>query len=440
MKLGSLFDGSGGFPLAARINGISTAWTSEIEDFPMKVSAKNFPDAVQLGDITKIDGSKVEAVDIISFGSPCQDMSLAGGRKGLKHSEHGSEETTRSGLFYEAIRIIEEMRKQTNGRYPRYAVWENVAGAFSSNNGEDFRAVLEAFVGVAEKDAPLLPKPDRWQWSGQIMGDRFSVAWRTLDAQYWGVPQRRKRIYLVADFVGRGAPEILFDVKGCRRDFEESGTKGEETPGHVKESTDGSGPRLYDNHPQDSRVTECRDNAPTVTSYYGNSPCNLPIVMNQIGGTGELVSETDKAYTLKACQNKSPEVVCYAAGKGSFFKQWQEGKAVTLVATDYKDPQAVCYCVDQGGGESSVSVTKDLAPTLCTTRAGEPVINQQYIVRRLTPTECARLQGFPDDWAKDVEGYLDSKEYKLWGNGIALPCAEFVLGRIAEHAKIQGCY
>ena len=149
--------------------------------------------------VCNINGAEVEPVDVITFGSPCQDMSVAGKREGMKHSEQGDEETTRSGLFYEAVRIIEEMRKATNGEYPKYAVWENVQGAFSSNKGRDFHAVLEALCSVCD-DTVSIPEPydpkrtDRlvWNKSGEIVGDNYSVAWRTLDAQYWGVPQRRK--------------------------------------------------------------------------------------------------------------------------------------------------------------------------------------------------------------------------------------------------------
>ena len=204
LTLGSLFDGSGGFPLGATLTGIKPLWASEIEPFPIWVTHKNFPKMKHLGDVSEICGAEIDPVDIITFGSPCQDMSTAGKRAGLDGS--------RSGLFHQAIRIIKEMRKATNDRYPRYIVWENVPGAFSSNKGEDFRAVLEAVCGIKEEVS--IPRPAKWESAGEILGDGYSVAWRTLDAQYWGVPQRRKRIYLVADFAKGGAGKVLFDTEG----------------------------------------------------------------------------------------------------------------------------------------------------------------------------------------------------------------------------------
>ena len=215
MKLGSLFDGSGACPLAARMCGIEPVWASEIEPFSIRVTRKNFPEMRHLGDITKINGAAIDPVDIITFGSPCQDLSVAGKFAGIIEGK-------RSSLFFEAIRIIKEMRGATNGKYPRYAIWENVPGALSSGKGRDFLEVLRAFAGIASDDVPApIEKSGRIQWrkAGSIMGDGFSVAWRILDAQYWGVPQRRRRIYLVADFGGGRAEEILFEREGLREDF-----------------------------------------------------------------------------------------------------------------------------------------------------------------------------------------------------------------------------
>ena len=161
MKVGSLFDGSGGFPLAAGLCGLEPVWASEIEPYPIAVTQRHFPEMEHLGDISGIDGTKIRPVDIITFGSPCQDLSIAGLRFGLKHIENGDETTTRSGLFMEAIRIIKEMRETTNGRYPRFAVWENVPGAFGSNKGQDFKTVLEEFIKIKEPTAPALPMPEK---------------------------------------------------------------------------------------------------------------------------------------------------------------------------------------------------------------------------------------------------------------------------------------
>lgn len=193
LTLGSLFDGSGGFPLAGKLCGIKPLWASEIEPFPIRVTTKRLPEMKHYGDIRKLDGAKLPPVDIITFGSPCQDLSNAGSRTGLSGS--------RSGLFFEAIRIIKEMREKTNGKYPKYIVWENVSGARSSNKGKDFKAVLEQICSIKESGVSV-PEPEKGKWlpAGEIMADSYSLAWRVLDAQYLGVPQRRKRIFLVADF------------------------------------------------------------------------------------------------------------------------------------------------------------------------------------------------------------------------------------------------
>lgn len=231
MKLGSLFDGIGGFPLAGTRHGIEPVWASEIEPFPIKVTKARFPDMVHLGDITKIDGSTIEPVDIITFGSPCQDLSVAGKRAGLQHTDKGDETTTRSGLFMEAVRIIKQMREATRDGMgtakPRWAVWENVPGAYSSNQGEDFRVVIEELCRVADGSVTIpLPPKGKWSGNGTVMGDGWSLAWRTLDAQHWGVPQRRRRIYLVADFAGGRAPQVLFERGCCNRHIAQSQQEG----------------------------------------------------------------------------------------------------------------------------------------------------------------------------------------------------------------------
>ena len=208
LTLGSLFDGSGSFPFGGILAGIEPKWNSEIEPFPVLVTHKRLPQVKHYGDVSGISGADLEPVDIITFGSPCQDLSIAGKRAGIHEGE-------RSNLFFQAIRIIREMREKTNGQYPRYCVWENVPGAFSSNRGDDFKAVLEAVIGVKEEGIEV-PSPEnhRWPKADVYLGDGWSVAYRVLDAQYWSVPQRRARIYLVADFAGGSAGEILFKSEG----------------------------------------------------------------------------------------------------------------------------------------------------------------------------------------------------------------------------------
>ena len=233
LTLGSLFDGSGGFPLAGSMHGIRAVWASEIEPFPIRVTKLRFPWMKHLGNVMEIDGAEVEPVDIITFGSPCQDLSVAGKQKGIHDGE-------RSNLFFEAIRIIKEMRDATANQFPRFAVWENVPGAFSSNKGEDFRAVLEALCGVGERESVSVPLPPKGKWlpAGCVVGDGYSVAWRIYDAQYWGVPQRRKRIYLIADFGSERAGEILFESESVRGDSAAGGEAREGTAGDAPGSSD----------------------------------------------------------------------------------------------------------------------------------------------------------------------------------------------------------
>lgn len=205
LTLGSLFSGSGTFEMAGILSGITPVWASEIEPFPIAVTRKRLPFMKHYGDISELNGAELPPVDIITFGSPCTDLSVAGKRAGIQ--------AERSGLFFEAIRIIKEMRCKTNGEYPKYIVWENVPGAFSSGGGEDFHCVLEEICKIADESAAV-PKPAKWHNAGEIMAGHYSVAYRLFDAQYWGVPQRRKRIYLVADFTGECAGKILFESEG----------------------------------------------------------------------------------------------------------------------------------------------------------------------------------------------------------------------------------
>ena len=201
LKLGSLFDGIGVFPLAASRYGISPIWASEIEKKPVSITKRHFPGMAHLGDITKLDGGKIPPVHVITFGSPCQNLSAIGGREGFAGDK--------SGLFYQAIRIIEEMRCATHGVFPVIAVWENVMGAFSSSNRMDFRAVLESFTNT---EIPM-PVTGRWANAGMVRGGQPDLVWRLMDARYWGKPpppQRRRRIFVVADFGGKRAGEILF--------------------------------------------------------------------------------------------------------------------------------------------------------------------------------------------------------------------------------------
>ena len=364
LTLGSLFDGSGGFPLGGLVSGTTPVWASEIEPFPIRVTTKRLPFMKHYGDVSKMNGTDVEPMDIITFGSPCQDMSIAGRREGLDGS--------RSSLFYEAVRIVKEMRCKTNGRYPRYIVWENVPGAFSSNKGADFQSVLEEVCSVKGYEIHT-PRPEKWPAAGEIVADDFSLAWRVFDAQHWGVPQRRKRIYLVADLAGGSAGKILFESEGVSgytpqgfRSWQGaagasekgSGAAGcvclNDQGGNRMDVTDGvtctlraeahhppcvmesagfctehsahsrsigyeeeTSPTLragtvpaavYENHSQDTRYTGPLETAPTVNATYGMGGNNQPFVV-----------ETPKTLKIRSG--------CEGGGKGALI---QENKSATL--------------------------------------------------------------------------------------------------------------
>lgn len=362
-----------------------------------------------LGDITKIHGDQIEPVDCITFGSPCQDLSIAGRRAGLAGE--------RSGLFMEAVRIIKEMRSSTNGLYPTFAVWENVPGAFSSNGGEDFRAVLEELASVEQPDVSI-PRPSgrggRWSKAGAIAGNGWSLAWRQLDAQCWGVPQRRKRIALVVDFRGQRATEILFERTSLSGNLDESIKAWEAASGSSQASPSG------------------RDRGVGGNSY------TLKIRSGCSGGGKGALVQTEKSATLSTLQDQTlfQPVVYDAHGNG-------DGKIVPTITGDHENriTDYTAIAIERHAfNEQSFSHYKESGK--CSTlkaKAGnigngsECLIAEKivrWIVRRLTPVECERLQGFPDGWTDigewvDSKGkkhkYADSPRYKALGNSIALP-------------------
>lgn len=298
LTLGSLFDGSGGFPLGGLLAGITPVWASEIEPFPIRVTTKRLPFMKHYGNISAMDGGRIEPVDIITFGSPCQDMSVAGRRDGLDGS--------RSSLFYEAVRIIKEMRCATDGRYPRYIVWENVPGAFSSNKGEDFKAVLEAVIGIAEPNAQVpMPEKARWPYADLYLGDGWSVAYRTLDAQYWGVPQRRRRIYLVADLAGGSAGKILFESEGLSGYSAEGFRSWQRAAGSFTPCAGATG---FDGY--NGSLTD--DTSATLGVNCGMSTGRNGIVLNDQGGNRMDVTE-EVTSTLRA-EAHHPPCVMESAG------------------------------------------------------------------------------------------------------------------------------
>lgn len=531
--------------------------------------------------VCDVNGSEVEPVDVIAFGSPCQNLSVAGKREGL--------DGDRSSLFYEAIRIIKEMREQDEFRQlrsgrtnqhirPRFAVWENVPGAFSSNKGEDFRIVLEKLARIKDAEVSIpMPEKGKWKQSGEIVGDGWSIAWRTLDAQYHGVPQRRRRIFLVADFADECAGEILFECQGLPGYPSQSREKGQGTsrdssdsigkssereciafePGLAKR--DGSENRFVENctptiranmgdnqtavaygicsyesnsmksNNPHSGIYEA-DTARTLDLNGGNPACNQggicicePIAFRKTAhprtadeGQGwEEATVNDTLNIFDSGETRTPTLVCepisienhpndsrmgiredgtvqtltgrMGTGGGNVplvaepktygmtvetIFSLEEDKAPTLKARDYKDPQAVCYqekigslCARDYKGIGSQYVDEDKCIVEYKTK---------YIVRRLTPTECARLQGMPDLWCRlsqiddmsdedyefwkqahktyaEINGkkykektkqqmitwynklQVDSAEYKAYGNGMALPCVRVPIHGIAKH-------
>ena len=291
MTLGSLFDGSGGFPLGGILAGIEPVFSSEIEPFPILVTHKRLPQVKHYGDVSKLSGAELPPVDIISFGSPCQDLSIAGKRAGIHDGD-------RSNLFFQAIRIIKEMRDATNGRYPRYCVWENVPGAFSSHGGDDFKAVLEAVIGIKEEGIEV-PSPEnhRWPKSDVYLGNGWSVAYRVFDAQYWGVPQRRARIYLVADLAGGSAGEVLFKSEGVSgytpqgfRSWQGAAGGAEEGAGETGGRSDAGGGTLCVNCQGTSGVGITEEKAlALVAQDHGNHPA----VLHAVGIDGYNAAVTD---------------------------------------------------------------------------------------------------------------------------------------------------
>ena len=289
LTLGSLFSGSGTFEMAGILSGITPVWASEVEPFPIAVTRKRLPFMKHYGDISKLNGAELPPVDIITFGSPCQDMSVAGKRAGLEGS--------RSSLFHEAIRIIKEMRCKTNGEYPKYIVFENVAGVFSSGGGEDFRCVLEEICKIADESAAI-PKPAKWHNAGEIVGNGYSVAYRLFDAQYWGVPQRRKRIYLVADFTGECAGKILFESEGVSGYSAEGFRAWQRAAGGAVDCIGTSSGELCLNDQGGNRMDVTEDMVYTLRAEAHHPPCVL--------SAGFCTEHSAKARGIGYEEEKSP--------------------------------------------------------------------------------------------------------------------------------------
>lgn len=402
---------------------------------------------IHLGDITKIHGDKIEPVDCITFGSPCQDLSIAGHRAGLAGE--------RSGLFVEAIRIIKEMRAETNGMYPTFAVWENVPGAFSSNGGEDFRAVLEELARVEQPNASI-PRPTRggrWSKAGAIAGNGWSVAWRQLDAQYWGVAQRRKRIALVADFRGQRAGAVLFERTSLSGNLGKSIQPWETFTRTAQNCTAGydrvvgAGSFCISGNTVDRKTNQNGTGVKENTAFALNT-VDRPAVAYSLkirsgcagGGKGALV-QTEKSATLSTLQDQTLfQLVCfdnhaqdarYSELQGispTVTARWGTGGGNTPIVARKTFSEQDFYSYSENGKSATLKAKTGNVGNGSETLVAEKQI--RWIVRRLTPTECERLQGYPDGWT-DIGEWVDTKgkkhkpadtpRYKALGNSIALP-------------------
>ena len=526
LTLGSLFDGSGGFPLGGVLAGIQPRWVSEIEPFPVRVTTKRLPSVRHLGDIHAIDGGKIEPVDIITFGSPCTDLSIAGKRAGLSGRQ--------SCLFYEAVRIIKEMRCATNDKSPRFIVWENVTGAFSSSAGRDFQSVLTEIVRIKEPQASEVPLPEKgaWPYADLLLGDGWSLAYRVMDAQGWGVPQRRRRIYLVADLGGACAGQILFDAESVLGYLAPCFASWQGTAGELASRLGAAGERLsagfctehsaksysigyaeeksptlragrvpaalFESHGADARYEGPLEICPTVVRHYGTGGNNQPLVMKDArlfcissfqsnamcsDNPHSGIYETETARTIDrsggnpaCCQGGVAVVSIQGSMLGRQEKNGPQGSGIAenvSFTLNTIDRHAV-YAMTTG---CHTQVECEKSPTLMARDSKDPaVVNQPvYAVRRLTPKECGRLQGFPDGWCENLgtdepteeemafwrevfethrkamgkakkpktdnqirkwlkNPHSDAAEYKMWGNGVALPCVFYVLSGIAHFA------
>ena len=366
LTLGSLFSGSGGFELGGILAGIMPVFSSEIEPFPIRVTEKRLPEVKHYGDVNKLNGADLPPVDIITGGFPCTDVSIAGKREGLY--------AQRTGLFFQFVRIVKEMRCKSNGKYPRYLVAENVTGLFSSAKGEDFRTVLEEICKIKNSEV-YIPGLAKWENAGEILGDDFSIAWRVFDSQHWNVAQRRKRIYLVADFDGTSAGKILFESEGLSRYSAESFKSWQAAARSITKSSGTSG----------------------------------KICLNDQGGDRMDVTE-EKTCTLRAEAHHPPVVMesagfCTEHSAKSRSIGYEKEMSPTLRAGVV--PAAVCF--ENHSQDTRYKELGDIAPTVSATY-GMGGNNQPFVVEktydvRLTSegTKNARQNVYETDTAKTVD-------------------------------------
>ena len=425
----------------------------------MSVTKRHFPDMAHAGDVTQLHGGKLPPVDIVTFGSPCQGLSMAGQRRGLADE--------RSGLFMEAIRIIDEMREATHGEYPRFALFENVPGALSSAGGRDFAAVLQSFT----KAQIPMPYSGRWANAGMVRGGGVDLAWCVYDAQYFGTAQRRRRLFLVCDFAGKCAGEILFVPKSLRGYFEAGGTPRQGLAAFAESCPDAAGGQLVRPPAVTMRIrcgcegggkgpllqVEKSGTLATGNDQYLFAPQTVEILNDQ-GGASLTVERSGLSPTLRSQTHGNLPVV--AAGF-----DLQQITSKTNRSTLRPVQPTLCgtgqpHVVTMATGQANAEVLADIAPTLNCNHEQPLLVHPQIagtlcasgaglsrpagmgsetdfcitsyadlIVRRLTPLECERLQGFPDFWTEQGGGRAisDTSRYQMLGNSIAVPCVAYIM-------------
>lgn len=389
-----------------------------------------------LGDITKLDGFQIEPVSAITFGSPCQDLSTAGRRAGLQGK--------RSSLFLDAVRIIKEMREATNGIYPAFAVWENVPGALSSNKGEDFRQVLQELAHLCDDTISIPRPPKKWLNAGSIMGDGYSIAWRILDAQYWGVPQRRRRIALVVDFGGNRAAEILFNPESLQRNPAPCGEAREAPAGRTGIGTEIPVRALYRDHragegtmgkvygaagfngyrSETASIEYALERAPCINASMPPNVCS-GFMAGQGAKAGGIGYSEELAPTLKGTASGLNQIPCVFDCRGN-----GDGEICPTITGDHQSRVTDYTAIVMSTGQAHAEMLIDQCPTLNCNHE-QPIIFGRF-VRRMTPLECERLQGYPDGWT-NILGAKDTPRYKALGNSIALPVFHYVLYHISRY-------
>lgn len=450
MTLGSLFDGIGGWQLAGVRNGIKPVWSSEIETFPIEVTKRRFPETKQLGDVTKINGAEIEPCTIITSGSPCQDLSTAGTREGLEGS--------RSGLFFDAVRIIREMRLSTGNVYPRFYIFENVPGTLSSNQGMDFRTILES---ITDTEIPI-PRSGRWANAGLVRSRRADVGWRIIDAQYlrstegnFLLPQRRRRLWIVTDFAesGRCAEEILFEQDGLCRNSQEVGQKRPSAASTVEKSIRATNRVLNEGG---NTIVKIRSGKDDGTAGKGALSCTNDQFLFQDAGNKETRKIYDTTFDSEARESEVSPTLQARMGTGGnqvpiliedSKDAEQHGVSCcimdnvvgSLCSVDYKDPgrqyveqnKLVCAVDVRNFTEGAINGT--LQSIGGSSLHANTIARIGMCVRRLTPTECERLQSLPDGWTLiDHKSCTDAARYKALGNGMSQNVPDWLLRRLVE--------